>query len=99
MANTKIPVSLTDRISCIILLLGAESMLEREYAFYEDNKAEIREKYLDKRIVIVGDQVVATYDDLEEAYLETIKTYTPGTFMLHHVPVNADDEVGHIIHL
>ena len=74
-------------------------MLEREYAFYEDNKAEIREKYLDKRIVIVGNKVVATYDDLEEAYLETIKTYTPGTFMLRHVPVNVEDEVGHIIHL
>ena len=72
-------------------------MLEKEYEFYENNKTTIREKYLGKDIVIVGDKIVASYDDLEEAYLETIKTYTPGNFMLRRVPVNEDDEVAHIL--
>ncbi|MCL2793107.1 MAG: hypothetical protein FWD87_08435 [Spirochaetaceae bacterium] len=71
-------------------------MLEREFEFYENNKAEIREKYLGKRIVIVGEQIIAAYDDIDEAYQETIKTYTPGTFMIHDVPVNIEDEVANL---
>jgi hypothetical protein len=71
-------------------------MLEREFEFYENNKSEIREKYIGKRIVIVGEQIIAAYDDMEEAYQETIKTYTPGTFMIHDVPVNIEDEIAHL---
>ena len=71
-------------------------MLEREFEFYESNKSEIREKYIGKRIVIVGEQIIAAYDDMEEAYQETIKTYTPGTFMIHDVPVNIEDEIVHL---
>jgi len=71
-------------------------MLEREFEFYESNKSEIREKYIGKRIVIVGEQIIAAYDDMEEAYQETIKTYTPGTFMIHNVPVNIEDEIAHL---
>jgi len=71
-------------------------MLEREFEFYESNKSEIREKYIGKRIVIVGEQIIAAYDDMEEAYQETIKTYTPGTFMIHDVPVNIEDEIAHL---
>ena len=74
-------------------------MLEREFEFYENNKPEIREKYIGKRIVIVGEQIIAAYDDMEEAYQETIKTYTPGTFMIHDVPVNIEDEIVHLFSL
>jgi len=74
-------------------------MLEREFEFYENNKTEIREKYIGKRIVIVGEQIIAAYDDMEEAYYETIKTYTPGTFMIHNVPVNIEDEIAHLFPL
>jgi len=71
-------------------------MLEREFEFYENNKSEIRKKYLGKRIVIIGEQIIAAYDDVDEAYHETIKTYTPGTFMIHDVPVNIEDEVANL---
>ena len=74
-------------------------MLEREFEFYEKNKSEIREKYIGKRIVIIGEQIIAAYDDMEEAYQETIKTYTPGTFMIHDVPVNIEDEIVHLFSL
>jgi len=74
-------------------------MLEREFEFYEKNKSKIREKYIGKRIVIIGDQIIAAYDDMEEAYQETIKTYTPGTFMIHNVPVNIEDEIVHLLSL
>ena len=68
-------------------------MLEREFEFYENNKSEIRQKYLGKRVVIVGEQIIAAYDDFEEALFETSKTHTLGTFMIHDVPVNIEDEV------
>jgi uncharacterized protein YtpQ (UPF0354 family) len=74
-------------------------MLEREFEFYENNKSEIREKYIGKRIVIIGEQIIAAYDNMEEAYQETIKTYSPGTFMIHDVPVNIEDEIAHIFPL
>ncbi|MDR2921911.1 MAG: hypothetical protein LBU85_01055 [Treponema sp.] len=71
-------------------------MLEKEFQFYETNKTAIREKYLGKQIVIVGDQIIASYDDVDEAYQETIKAYTPGTFMIHDVPINIEDEIVHL---
>ena len=71
-------------------------MLEREFEFYENNKSEIREKYLGKRVVIVGEQIIGAYNNLDEAYQETIKIYTPGTFMIHDVPVDIENETAHI---
>ena len=35
--------------------------LEREFEYYQKNMAEIREKYLGKEVVIVGDQIIAAY--------------------------------------
>jgi uncharacterized Fe-S cluster-containing MiaB family protein len=74
-------------------------MLEREFEFYENNKTKIREKYIGKRIVIIGDQIIAAYDNMEEAYQETIKVYTPGSFMIHDVPENIEDEIAHLFSL
>jgi hypothetical protein len=71
-------------------------MLEKEFEFYENNKTEIRVKYLGKQVIIVGNQIIGAYDDIDEAYQETIKTYTPGAFMIHDVPVNIEDEIAHL---
>ena len=68
-------------------------MLEKEFEYYKKNMTEIREKYIGKEIVIIGDKITAAYDDFEEAFFETTKSYTPGTFMIHTVPVNIEDEV------
>jgi len=67
--------------------------LEKEYDFYKKNMSVIREKYLGKRVVIIGEEIIASYDDFEEAYKETAKLYEPGTFMIYPVPVNVEDEV------
>jgi hypothetical protein len=71
-------------------------MLEKEFEFYKTNRMEIREKYLGKQIVIVGNQIIGAYDDLDKAYQETIKNYTPGTFMIHDVPIDIEDEIVHL---
>jgi len=71
-------------------------MLEKEFEFYENNKSAIREKYLGKQVVIVGEKIIGAYDDIDEAYQETIQTHTPGTFMIHDVPVDIEDEIIHL---
>jgi hypothetical protein len=71
-------------------------MLEKEFQFYEANKTAIREKYLGKQVVIVGDRIIASYDDMDEAYQETVKAYEPGTFMIHDVPIDIEDEIVHL---
>ena len=68
-------------------------MFEKETEFYIANKNEIREKYLGKRIVIAGDQIIGVYNDVSEAYTETIKTLLPGSFMIKDIPVDIEDEV------
>jgi hypothetical protein len=60
-------------------------MFEKEEAFYKAHIDEFRQKYLDKELVIVGDRLVAVYDDFGRAYREPAKTYKPGTYMVAHV--------------
>lgn len=57
-------------------------MLEREFSFYVEHQDELVEQYLNQYIVIIGNEVVASYDDITKAYLESKKRYKPGTFMI-----------------
>lgn len=66
-------------------------MLETEWEFYENNRAELVDKYCGKYIVISGNNVISVYDDENIAYFETIKNIPPGSFMIHHVM--EDEEV------
>jgi len=66
-------------------------MFEIENQFYQENRETIREKYLGKAIAIVGDTIVGTYDNIGDAYKETIKTRKPGTFCLKNIPIDADE--------
>jgi hypothetical protein len=61
-------------------------MFEVENQFYQENRESLREKYLGKAIVIVGKTVIGSYNDIGEAYRETLKTREPGTFCLKNIP-------------
>ncbi|GHT84496.1 hypothetical protein FACS1894137_07610 [Spirochaetia bacterium] len=61
-------------------------MLERETAFFEAHETELREKYLGKRVVIYQGQIIGVYDSDMEAFEETSKTITPGSFMIKYIP-------------
>ena len=63
-------------------------MFEVENKFYQENRNLLREKYLGKAIVIVGDSVIGAYDNIGEAYKETLKAKKPGTFCLKKIPVD-----------
>ena len=67
--------------------------LEKEQAFYETNKTELRAKYAGKRIVIANDKILGVYNSDREAMRETIKTMPRGSFMVKHIPVNPQKEI------
>jgi hypothetical protein len=71
-------------------------MYEREEAFYQTNKPDLREKYHGKHIVIVGEEVVGVYDDVGIAYHEAVKTMPLGSFMIQEIPENIEDEIQYL---
>jgi hypothetical protein len=71
-------------------------MLEKESAFYEVHKAELRHKYAGKRVVIADNRVLGIYGSDREAIDATEKTKPLGTFMVKFIPVNPDDEIDYI---
>jgi hypothetical protein len=68
-------------------------MLEREQKFYTDHRNELRKKYLGKRIVIEGDQILGVYeDDMDAINAMTAAGHKLGTFMVKYIPVDPEDE-------
>jgi hypothetical protein len=63
-------------------------MFETENQFYQENRETLREQYLGKAVVIVGETVIGAYDNMGDAYKETLKTREPGTFCLKNIPVD-----------
>jgi len=67
--------------------------LEKEQAFYQANKAELRSKYVGKRVVIANNRILGVYDSDREAMRETVKTVPRGSFMVKYIPENPQKEV------
>ncbi|OFY61629.1 MAG: hypothetical protein A2Y71_03060 [Bacteroidetes bacterium RBG_13_42_15] len=57
-------------------------MLDKEFNFYIKNQDKLLEKYNGRFIVIVGEEIVGDYNNLEEAYNESIKKHELGTFLI-----------------
>ena len=66
---------------------------EKEQAFYEAKKSELRIKYVGKRVVIASNKILGVYDSDREAIRETIKTMPRGSFMVKYIPENPQKEV------
>lgn len=58
-------------------------MLEKEYQYFLDNEEKLLNIYRGKYIVIKDGEVIASYNTIGEAYIETVKDYELGTFMIH----------------
>ena len=72
-------------------------MLDKEYAFYQQNKDELKKKYLGKYIVIKGGLVLGAYNSNVEAVKESLKMEEMGTFLVQEV-VSDDDLLVHRFH-
>ena len=56
--------------------------LEKECSYYKSHQEELVRQYEGKVIVIVGEEVIGSYDTELDAYVETKKTHQPGTFLV-----------------
>ncbi|UCE67527.1 MAG: hypothetical protein JSU85_05815 [Candidatus Zixiibacteriota bacterium] len=68
-------------------------MLENEFEYYRDHQIKLFEKYGRKYIVIVGQEVIGYYDSEIEAYIETKKTHSVGTFLIQLCSDDPDEGV------
>lgn len=59
-------------------------MLEKEFKYYIANQKELVKKYNGKFLVIIGEEVVSSYDSYEEALSESQKKYELGKFLIQH---------------
>ena len=68
--------------------------LEQENAFYDAHRAEFREKYMDKWLVIAGSALWGVYDKFSEAAQAAVGNLNPGEFM-----IRKPAEDGKVIHV
>ena len=65
-------------------------MLEQEFKYYLSNQQELLKKYNGKFIVIIGCEVVGSYDSHMQAYEASKQVYPLGTFLIQHCTPGAD---------
>ena len=70
-------------------------MLLKEFQYYRDHQEELIKRYNGKIIVIVGEVVVGEYTNKQEAYLDSIKKYEPGKFLIIECTPGADSYTIH----
>jgi hypothetical protein len=70
-------------------------MLKKEFQYYLDHQHELIKKYNGKIIVIINDQVIGEYNSKKDAYLDSIKKYEPGTFLIIECAPGADSYTIH----
>jgi len=68
-------------------------MLNKEQEYFDSHKAELKEKYLGKRVVISGNEIKGAFDSDAEALSEALKTMAPGTFMIKFITENDEEQV------
>jgi hypothetical protein len=68
-------------------------MLERENAFYQAHKAEFHEKYLDKWLVIAGEELWGVFDKVSDAAKAALEHFETEEFFLHR-PADDDMVIG-----
>ena len=59
-----------------------QTLVDKNYAWFEDNLPELVKSYNDKYVVVKDEHVIAFYPSFEEAFTETIKTEVPETFII-----------------
>jgi len=57
-------------------------MLDKENEFFKRHKEELKIKYPGKFIVIKARNLIGVYDSHQQAYTETVKDHSVGTFLI-----------------
>lgn len=70
--------------------------IQKQLAFFKENKRELCAKYHNQVIVVSCDLVVSSFDNLSEAYEYGVSEYGLGNFLLKKCDANSVDEI-HIV--
>lgn len=68
-------------------------MFENENKFYEENKKDFQNKYLNKRLLIVGKELIGVFDSDTEALKVALDKYEPNTFLIKKVLPEGEETV------
>ncbi len=74
-------------------VMGTITMLDKELKYYLDNKDRLIAEYNGKYIVIVGNDVVGSYNDEDAAYVESVEKYGLGNFLIQFCDKNNESQV------
>jgi hypothetical protein len=55
---------------------------DRNYEWFKRNLPALADKYDDRYVVVKNEAVIASYPSFDEALVETLRTETPGTFII-----------------
>ena len=70
--------------------LSVPDPLKKNLEWYIANQPELSAKYNGRILLIVDQQLVQAFDNMEEAYVEALKSYAPGSFTLQPCSPDAD---------
>lgn len=65
--------------------------LEKEYNYFLKNKESLLKKYENKFIVIVGEDIIESFDSQDDALREASKKYSLGSFLIQKVSKGEED--------
>ena len=65
--------------------------LEKEYKYFLENKDILIKTYENKFIIIIGEEIVSSFDSQEEALREANKKYKLGSFLIQKVSKDEED--------
>jgi hypothetical protein len=68
-------------------------MLESEQKYFDEHKDELVEKYLDRFVLIKGEELVGVFNTVEEAISEGARRFGLSSFMVRQVSKEAEAEV------
>lgn len=67
------------------------NMLDREFKYYLSNQESLVKKYKNKVLLIKDEEVIGVFENEAEAYIEAVKKYEPGTFLIQLCTPGNDD--------
>ena len=65
-------------------------MLNTEFRYFIDHQDELVKKYNNRVLVIIGENVVADYDNYDQAFFQSIEKYKQGSFLLQECTEGED---------
>ena len=58
------------------------NVIDKNYEWFENNLPELVKTYDSQYVVVKDEHIIAAYTSFDEALVNTVKTETPGTFII-----------------